>query len=166
MAKEKVYNLAKEFNVSSEALVQILKSMGIPVKGHMSTVDESLREKIKEKFELERTEIKNRYARKRKRISKAKNARTAAKAAKTEKPQKEPVKEKTGETKTGETHQKKETAPAEKRRVHRPYKSSSRGSGNIQEWHDEAGELPGAKTKQDKAAKETQAEGKKSKKPE
>ncbi|MCK7516145.1 MAG: hypothetical protein MZV70_77330 [Desulfobacterales bacterium] len=32
MAKEKVYKLAQEFKVSSEALVQMLRGMGIPVK--------------------------------------------------------------------------------------------------------------------------------------
>jgi hypothetical protein len=31
MAKEKVYKLAQEFKVSSEALVQMLRGMGIPV---------------------------------------------------------------------------------------------------------------------------------------
>lgn len=72
MAKEKVYNLAKEFKVSSEALVQMLRSMGITVKSHMSTVDEDLREQIKQKFEQERAEIKKQYARKKQLLAKAK----------------------------------------------------------------------------------------------
>ena len=72
MAKEKVYKLAKEFKVSSEALVQILRGMGIPVKSHMSIVDEDLRDQIKQKFEQERSEIKKQYARKKKKIAKAK----------------------------------------------------------------------------------------------
>jgi len=46
MAKEKVYKLAQEFKVSSEALVQMLRGMGIVVKSHMSTVDENLRDDI------------------------------------------------------------------------------------------------------------------------
>ena len=61
MAKEKVYKLAKEFKVSSEALVQMLRGMGITVKSHMSTVDENLRDQIKQKFEQERAEIKKQY---------------------------------------------------------------------------------------------------------
>lgn len=72
MAKEKVYKLAKEFKVSSEALVQMLRQMGITVKSHMSTVDEDLRDQIKQKFEQERAEIKKQYARKKQKIAKAK----------------------------------------------------------------------------------------------
>ncbi|MGD9200362.1 MAG: translation initiation factor IF-2 [Chitinispirillia bacterium] len=72
MAKEKVYKLAKEFKVSSEALVQILREMGIAVKSHMSIVDEDLRDQIKQKFEQERSEIKKQYARKKRKIARAK----------------------------------------------------------------------------------------------
>jgi translation initiation factor IF-2 len=72
MAKEKVYKLAQEFKVSSEALVQMLRQMGIPVKSHMSTVDENLRDEIKKKFESERAEIKKEYERKKQMIVKAK----------------------------------------------------------------------------------------------
>ena len=72
MAKEKVYKLAQEFKVSSEALVQLLHQMGIPVKSHMSTVDESLRDDIKKKFESERAEIKKEYDRKKQMLTKAK----------------------------------------------------------------------------------------------
>jgi len=72
MAKEKVYKLAQEFKVSSEALVQMLQQMGIPVKSHMSTVDENLRDEIKKKFESERAEIKKEYERKKQMIAKAK----------------------------------------------------------------------------------------------
>jgi translation initiation factor IF-2 len=72
MAKEKVYKLAQEFKVSSEALVQMLRQMGIPVKSHMSTVDENLRGDIKKKFEQERAEIKKEYERKKQIIVKAK----------------------------------------------------------------------------------------------
>ena len=71
MAKEKVYKLAQEFKVSSEALVQMLRGMGITVKSHMSTVDESLRNDIKKKFELERAEIKKEYDRKKQILTKA-----------------------------------------------------------------------------------------------
>ncbi len=72
MAKEKVYKLAKEFKVSSEALVQMLRGMGITVKSHMSTVDENMRDQIKQKFDQERAEIKKQYARKKQKIAKAK----------------------------------------------------------------------------------------------
>jgi hypothetical protein len=71
MAKEKVYKLAQEFKVSSEALVQMLRGMGIPVKSHMSTVDENLRDEIKKKFESERASIKREYERKKQLLTKA-----------------------------------------------------------------------------------------------
>ena len=71
MAKEKVYNLAQEFKVSSEALVQMLRSMGIQVKSHMSTVDESLRDDIRKRFEQERAEIKKEYLRKKQKLTQA-----------------------------------------------------------------------------------------------
>ncbi len=104
MAKEKVYKLAKEFKVSSEALVQMLRGMGITVKSHMSTVDENLREQIKQKFEQERAEIKKQYARKKQKIAKAKEELLGkiAEAKKAEKgplegkkPEKDMVREKT-----------------------------------------------------------------------
>jgi len=71
MAKKKVYELAEEFKMSSNALVQMLKGMGIPVKSHMSTVDEELRAQVKEKFELERAQIKKEYERKKQVMMKA-----------------------------------------------------------------------------------------------
>jgi len=71
MAKEKVYKLAQEFKVSSEALVQMLHGMGIQVKSHMSTVDENLRDEIKKKFEQGRAEIKREYERKKQMMTKA-----------------------------------------------------------------------------------------------
>ena len=71
MAKEKVYKLAQEFKVSSEALVQMLRGMGIEVKSHMSTVDENLRDAIRKKFEHERAEIKREYERKKQMLTKA-----------------------------------------------------------------------------------------------
>jgi len=71
MAKEKVYKLAQEFKVSSEALVQMLRSMGIPVKSHMSTVDDNLRDDIRKKFESERAMIKREYDRKKQMLTKA-----------------------------------------------------------------------------------------------
>ncbi|MBN1757632.1 MAG: translation initiation factor IF-2 [Chitinispirillaceae bacterium] len=71
MAKEKVYKLAQEFKVSSEALVQMLRGMGIPVKSHMSTVDENLRTDIKKKFEQERAEIRKEYERKKQMLTRA-----------------------------------------------------------------------------------------------
>lgn len=86
MAKEKVYKLAEEFKVSSEALVQMLRGMGIPVKSHMSTVDENLREEIKKKFELDRAEIKKEYERKKQKLTKAREDLVAEEVVKPPEP--------------------------------------------------------------------------------
>jgi translation initiation factor IF-2 len=86
MAKEKVYKLAEEFKVSSEALVQMLRGMGIPVKSHMSTVDENLRDDIKKKFESDRAEIKREYERKKQKLTKAREDLAAEEVVKPPEP--------------------------------------------------------------------------------
>ncbi len=68
MAKIKAYQLAKEFNLSSAALVQLLREMGYELKSHMSTVDDEMRAKIESKFAKQREEVKQEYARKSKLI--------------------------------------------------------------------------------------------------
>jgi translation initiation factor IF-2 len=40
--KIKVYNLAKELNLSSETLIEFLKKKGFEAKTHMSVVDEDM----------------------------------------------------------------------------------------------------------------------------
>ena len=42
MAKVRVYELAKKYEISSEALIKILVKEGITVKSHMSTIDETV----------------------------------------------------------------------------------------------------------------------------
>ncbi len=42
MAKVRVYQLAKKYEISSEALIKILVKEGITVKSHMSTIDETM----------------------------------------------------------------------------------------------------------------------------
>ncbi|MDR3012120.1 MAG: translation initiation factor IF-2 N-terminal domain-containing protein, partial [Chitinispirillales bacterium] len=81
MAKKKVFELAEEFKMSSTALMQMLRGMGISVKSHMSTVDEELRVQIKEKFEQERAEIKKQYERKKKLLEKERQEFEEAAAA-------------------------------------------------------------------------------------
>jgi translation initiation factor IF-2 len=78
MGKEKVYKLAQDFKVSSEALVQLIRNMGIPVKGHMSTVDDSLRDEIKRRFEQERADMKKEYDRKRQMLAKKREEQIVA----------------------------------------------------------------------------------------
>ena len=51
MEKKRVYQVAKEFHVSSEALVSMLKDLKYQVKSHMSVVNEGMYKSIKKRFE-------------------------------------------------------------------------------------------------------------------
>ena len=134
MAKEKVYKLAQEFKVSSEALVQMLRGMGIPVKSHMSTVDESLRDDIKKKFEQERAEIKKEYERKKQMLTRAreeligKTQEEESKESSSEKTETAGTSDASAETSDNTTNKTKsaETAPQPRRSF---YKERIRGGG-------------------------------------
>lgn len=58
MKKIRVYELARELSLSSEALVKMLKGMDVPVKSHMSTVDESTMDRIRDHLSEQREEVK------------------------------------------------------------------------------------------------------------
>jgi len=62
--KLRVYQVAKDFNVSSEALLGILEGLGAPAKSHMSTVDPAVVDRVREKFEQEKKATKEEDARK------------------------------------------------------------------------------------------------------
>ncbi|KPJ61408.1 MAG: hypothetical protein AMJ46_01600 [Latescibacteria bacterium DG_63] len=64
MGKRRVYEVAKELNISSVALLEVVRSFGIQVKSHMSTLDNDAVEKVKKKFEKEKQAVKEEYARK------------------------------------------------------------------------------------------------------
>ena len=65
MAKRRIYEVAKQFKVSSEALVSLLRSLDYQVKSHMSIVDDSMEADIRKKFEQQKEEVKKRDERKR-----------------------------------------------------------------------------------------------------
>ena len=48
MAKKRVYELAKQLNISNKDLIEKLNELGIEVNNHMSTVDEENAELVKE----------------------------------------------------------------------------------------------------------------------
>jgi translation initiation factor IF-2 len=75
LKKVRVYEAAREFNISSEALLEIIRSMDIPVKSHMSSITEDVVGKIKEKIQKEKDAVKKEYAEKRKREAKATKAK-------------------------------------------------------------------------------------------
>lgn len=58
MAKKRLYQVAKEFKISSNALLKILRELGFTPKSHMSvTTDEMLRS-IEKKFDAEKEAVK------------------------------------------------------------------------------------------------------------
>ncbi|MFH0779111.1 MAG: translation initiation factor IF-2 [Candidatus Eisenbacteria bacterium] len=65
MGKPRVYEVAKELNISSVALLEVIRSFGIEVKSHMSTVDREVVEKVREKFQKDKEAVKEEDARRR-----------------------------------------------------------------------------------------------------
>lgn len=83
MEKKRIYQIAKEFNVSSEALISMLKELKFSVKSHMSVVDEKMSETIKEQFEKQQDKaLKD--IQKKKKISEAIDKKTIVEEEKTE----------------------------------------------------------------------------------
>jgi translation initiation factor IF-2 len=62
LKKVRVYEAAREFKISSEALLEIARSLGIPVKSHMSSITDDVVEKIREKMHQEKEAFKQEYA--------------------------------------------------------------------------------------------------------
>jgi translation initiation factor IF-2 len=62
--KLRVYQVAKDFNVSSEALIGILQGLGVSAKSHMSTLDAEVVDLVRDKFKEEKAVTKAEDARK------------------------------------------------------------------------------------------------------
>jgi translation initiation factor IF-2 len=62
--KLRVYQVAKDFNVSSEALLGILDGLGVPAKSHMSTLDPSVVDLVRQRFQDEKKAVQEEDARK------------------------------------------------------------------------------------------------------
>lgn len=58
MAKKRLYQVAREYNVTSEAIVKMCRDLGYAVKNHMSTADDAMLEAIRERFKKERESVK------------------------------------------------------------------------------------------------------------
>jgi translation initiation factor IF-2 len=58
LTKKRIYEAAREHEISSEALVNILRELGFPVKSHMSTITSEMHTAVEEKFAKERAEVK------------------------------------------------------------------------------------------------------------
>jgi translation initiation factor IF-2 len=83
LSKQRVYTVAKQFNLSSEALIGVLRELGVAVKNHMSTIDEETIARVRKKFEEEKAEVRKEYEKKR---------RQAERKEKVERKKKEPEK--------------------------------------------------------------------------
>jgi translation initiation factor IF-2 len=66
LAKKRAYQLARDYKISSEAMLSIIKELGFEIKSHMSVVDEKMTSAIEQKFQKEREAVKEEYARKEK----------------------------------------------------------------------------------------------------
>ena len=51
MAKKRIYEIAKEVGVDNKVVVQKAKDLGLDVKNHMSSVDDSQVAKLKNSFQ-------------------------------------------------------------------------------------------------------------------
>jgi len=68
LAKKRVYQLARDYKISSEAMLSIIRELGFEVRSHMSVVDEKMTSSIEEKFQKEREAVKEEYALKKKKL--------------------------------------------------------------------------------------------------
>ncbi len=75
MAKVRIYEVARRFDVSSEAMVNLLRDMGVAVKNHMSSVDEETVERVRAKFDAEKEAVKHAEEEKKKRLEEARKKR-------------------------------------------------------------------------------------------
>ncbi len=64
MAKIRVYELARKYDISSEALIKILIKEGITVKSHMSTVEERVEKLIEQHIDRVKADTKKREKKK------------------------------------------------------------------------------------------------------
>jgi translation initiation factor IF-2 len=64
VTKRRVYQVAKEFRISSEALIGMLVKLGHDVKSHMNAIDDDVVEQVRAEFEKEKDAVKREYAKK------------------------------------------------------------------------------------------------------
>jgi translation initiation factor IF-2 len=80
--KKRIYEVAREFNLSSVAMVEVIRGLGFDAKNHMAVCTDDMITKVKSKFEEERSAAREEIKRK------AEQQKERAKAA--EKPAKKP----------------------------------------------------------------------------
>ena len=70
VSRKRVHQVAKGFKISSEALLELLHSMNIPAKSHMSTVEDETVDMVRKHFEVEKAALREEYAKKEREIAK------------------------------------------------------------------------------------------------
>jgi translation initiation factor IF-2 len=78
LAKKRVYQLARDYKISSEAMLKIIAELGFKVKSHMSAVDEKMASAIEGKFRKEREAVKEEDARKQQKLKEREKKEVAA----------------------------------------------------------------------------------------
>ena len=79
--KRRVYEVAKDMGMSSEALVHILKQLSVEVKSHMSSVGDDVIEQVRSKLAREKEAVKEEEARKREKAVLAQKAEAERRGA-------------------------------------------------------------------------------------
>jgi len=79
--QNRVYDVAREFKVSSQAMIEVLQSLDFEIKSHMSPVNEAMMLAIEEYFEGQKAESKAAVARKKEVAEKRKALEEAEKEA-------------------------------------------------------------------------------------
>jgi translation initiation factor IF-2 len=57
LANKRAYQLARDYKISSEAMLAIIRELGFEIKSHMSAVDEKMAAAIEKKFQKEREAV-------------------------------------------------------------------------------------------------------------
>ncbi len=68
MSNKRVYQVAKDYNISSDALLSMLRDLGFSIKSHMSVVEDKVLKAIEEKFKKEKEELKREDVLKKKKL--------------------------------------------------------------------------------------------------
>lgn len=81
--KQRIYDIAKEYNISSDALLKVLRGLGFTIKSHMSVASDDMLEAIEDKFkkEIEATKKDDEARKKRLQEIEAKKRREEAEKA-------------------------------------------------------------------------------------
>lgn len=121
MAKKRLFQVAREYKITSEALLKMLRELGFRVKSHMSSATPEILEAIEKQFKKEQESIKQEIATKTKK-KKERERREYQEMSKMP----EPPKDKAQRFKELETKQREEKEKKKKRRREKKKKKKAR----------------------------------------